>query len=255
MYQNQNKLFLNNLQNMNKINQMNVNLQNKLIKNNSSISMDSNRLFYLTIGVVIFVIIMVVLLVIVFKNRATAYSVNPLLIDKPVNIYDLKENNKFTIPTSERGLEYSYSCWFYVQDWYYRFQDFKCIYAKGVVSDKKINLEEGNYNPGVYLFPETNNLLVSIATYFNPSERVTVTNIPLQKWVHLVVCLNNRTVDIYVNGKLERSKVLAGVPKLNDSQLNVAPDGGFFGKLARLQYFSHSLKPDEVYSIYQDGPF
>jgi len=213
-----------------------------------------NRLMLFGVGMIVFVAIIIILLVVVYRNRAAAQIENPILIDKPVNAYDLTSGNSFDLKPSDRGLEYTYSCWFYVQDWYYKFQDFKCIFMKGATTATTDPIVQGNMNPGVFLFPETNNLLISVATYYNPSERVSVTNIPLQKWVHLAVVLNNRTVDVYVNGKLERSKVLAGVPKLNDQPLLVGANGGFFGKVSRLQYFTRSLKPDEVYSIYQNGP-
>ena len=229
----------------------NLKLGNAPIPTNSG---NSNRLMKFGIGMIVFVAILVILLVIVYRNRTLASTENPILIDKPVNAYDLTTNNQFDVQPSERGLEYSYSCWFYVQDWYYKFQDFKCIFAKGATGEGSDPVVQGNMSPGVFLYPETNNLLVSVATYYNPSERVSVTNVPIQKWVNLVIVLNNRTVDVYINGKLERSKVLAGVPKLNDQPVVVAPNGGFFGKVSRLQYFTRSLKPDEVFSIYQNGP-
>lgn len=229
----------------------NLSLKNTLATGNNG----SNRLMVFGIGMIVFVAILIILIVVIIRNRAESQANNPLLIDRPVNAYDLNTGNSFDLQPSDRGLEYTYSCWFYVQDWYYKFQDFKCIYTKGSVSSGSDPIVQGNMNPGVFLYPETNNLMVSIATYYNPSERVSVTNVPLQKWVHLVVVLNNRTVDIYINGKLERSKVLAGVPKLNDQPLVVAPNGGFFGKISRLQYFTRSLKPDEVYSVYQSGPY
>jgi hypothetical protein len=232
-----------------------ANLGNNLKLKNTLSSNGSNNLMKYGIGLIVFVAILVILLVVVYRNRAANQAENPILISRPVNAYDLTSGNQFDIQPSEAGLEYSYSCWFYVQDWYYKFQDFKCIYAKGTVAEGSDPVVQGNLNPGVFLYPETNNLMVSVATYYNPSERVSVTNIPLQKWVHLTVVLNNRTVDVYVNGKLERSKVLAGVPKLNDMPLHVAPNGGFFGKVSRLQYFTRSLKPDEVFNLYQNGPY
>jgi hypothetical protein len=228
---------------------LNVNVKNKLAN-----AANSNRTMMFGIGMIVVVAIVVVLLVVVFRTRAVNQAMNPILIDQPINAYDVAENSQqFDVQPSDRGLEYTYSCWFYVQDWYYRFNDWKAIYVKGPTSGDPVAV--GGMNPGVYLYPETNNLLVSIATYNNPKEQVSVSNIPLQKWVHLTVVLNNRTVDVYVNGKLERSKVLAGVPKLNADKVSVAPNQGFFGKISRLQYFARSLKPDEVYSVYQNGPY
>lgn len=78
---------------------------------------------------------------------------------------------------------------------------------------------------------------------------------PLQKWVHIGYVLNNRTVDIYVDGKLERSCVLRGVPVLNEMPVQVADNGGFYGQIAKMQYFTRPLEPNEIAELYSEGPY
>ena len=231
------------------------NLGNNIsLTNRISQTTGSNRFLFLGVGLIIIVIILVVLVVIIYRNRQRAQQENPLLISSPVDAYNLTSNT-FTVKNSDRGLEYTYSCWIYVQDWYYNYGKYKNIFVKGAPGASSDITATMQTTPGVYLYPETNNLLVRVSTMLNNNDQVSVTNVPLQKWVHIGVVLNNRTVDVYVNGKLERSKVLSGVPILSDSNVIVGANGGFFGKISRFQYFTRALKPDEVFSIYQSGPY
>ena len=82
-----------------------------------------------------------------------------------------------------------------------------------------------------------------------------INNFPLQRWVSLVVSLNNRTLDLYLNGKLVRTCILPATAVI-DSNASVAltPDGGFKGWTSNTQYFSKALNPHEVFNIYSTGP-
>ena len=53
-------------------------------------------------------------------------------------------------------------------------------------------------------------------------------NVPLQKWVNLIISLYGRTLDVYIDGKLVRTCVLPGVAQVNpDADILVTPMGGF----------------------------
>ena len=210
----------------------------------------------------LFVIILVIILIIALivsaikKNMDNKSRQNPLLIGAPLNMYTSLLGTKYIakfpnsqIPTSDEGLVFTYSLWFYIADWNYKFGAWKALLVKGSGNSRA---------PGLWFYPKTNSLHARINTYADPNEGCDIKNIPLQKWVHLVYVLNNRTVDIYINGKLERSCVLRGVPKMNNGDLTIGQDDGagpgFYGQIAKLQYFSSALKPDDVLSIYSQGP-
>ena len=79
--------------------------------------------------------------------------------------------------------------------------------------------------------------------------------LPIQRWVHIGVVLWNRTTDIYQNGKLVRSCILKGVPKVPwDQNLYVSGGDGFDGALAQLRYFNRALNATEMYKLYSKGP-
>ena len=82
----------------------------------------------------------------------------------------------------------------------------------------------------------------------------TIANVPVQKWVNLVVCTFGEQLDVYLNGKLTRTCLLPGRPRQSgEGDILITPGGGFKGWTARTQYWSRTLTPDEVYDIYKKG--
>ena len=96
---------------------------------------------------------------------------------------------------------------------------------------------------------------VSSSQIIDASSQCDVVQLPIQRWVHVAVTLWNRTADVYINGKLNRSCILENVPKINyKHNLYVLQNGGFNGKLAQLRYYNRALNATEVYSQYSKGP-
>jgi hypothetical protein len=77
-------------------------------------------------------------------------------------------------------------------------------------------------NPGVFLDPLTNDLLIFVDT-LNGSEgyreSLRVADLPLSSPMHLGLVLNNRTLDVYINCRLEETKLLRGTPKTVENRL------------------------------------
>ena len=223
----------------------------------SSMNMGSNSVFnkqmgYILLAILAIVIIVIIIVVIVNKNKNR--NNQNVIIDTPINAFGLKKN-KFTVKNSDLGLEFSYSVWIYIQDWTH---GWKNIFVKGSGSPGSTSGEPASSQlraPGLWLYPDTNSLHARINTYASPNEGCDIKNIPLQKWVHIGYVLNNRTVDMYIDGKLERSCVLRGVPKLNDSDLIVCDNNGFFGKISNLVYYKYALKPEDIHNLYSSGPY
>jgi hypothetical protein len=92
---------------------------------------------------------------------------------------------------------------------------------------------------------------VNVIKKENPCDLV---NIPVQRWVHICVVMINKTVDIYLNGKLSRSCTLENVPKINEGDVHINNDGGFEGKISDLRYYNQAYSPQQVYGVYLSGP-
>jgi len=81
-----------------------------------------------------------------------------------------------------------------------------------------------------------------------------IENIPIQAWVNIVISLYGSTLDTYLNGKLVRTCVLPGVPKIdNNADILVTPDGGFSGWTTAFKFWANASNPQEAYNIYKAG--
>jgi hypothetical protein len=86
------------------------------------------------------------------------------------------------------------------------------------------------------------------------SSACTIENIPIQKWVNVIISLYGSTLDTYLNGKLVRTCVLPGVPKVNNSaDISVTPNGGFSGWTSTFKFWSDASNPQQAYNIYKAG--
>jgi hypothetical protein len=86
------------------------------------------------------------------------------------------------------------------------------------------------------------------------NEEVLIPDIPLNKWVNVIIRCKNTTLDVYVNGTITRSINLIGVPKQNYGDVYVAMNGGFSGNISNLWYYNYALGTSKIQSIVQNGP-
>jgi hypothetical protein len=146
----------------------------------------------------------------------------------------------------------TYSLWIYVSEWNYRYGEKKVIFGR---SD-----EFKNQGPLVSLAPTQNNIDIEVDVYPNTNEdsnvthTCSVTNVPLQKWVNIMLSVYNKTLDVYVDGKLSRSCLLPGVPRLSRSEdIVITPGGGFAGNTSGFQFWDEESTPERAYNIYSKG--
>ena len=89
----------------------------------------------------------------------------------------------------------------------------------------------------------------------SPTHTCNIDNVPLQKWVNLIVSLNGRSLDVYLDGKLVRTCLLEGVAASNkNSDLKITPNGGFDGFTSRIKYVPDRINPQQAYELYKKGP-
>ncbi len=159
-----------------------------------------------------------------------------------------------TLPTSSNSSNYTYSTWFYVNDWNYRFGEPKILLGR--------HDSEKHPSPSIVFGAMENDINISVACYSDNKaveckykiHTCNVKNFPLQKWVNLIISLYGRTLDIYIDGKLVRTCVLPGVAKINqDANIVVTPNGGFSGVTTNFQYWNDATNPQQAYNIYKDG--
>ena len=81
-----------------------------------------------------------------------------------------------------------------------------------------------------------------------------IKNVGIKRWVHLVLCISNSYVNIYINGKLYKSGPLDSLPKINNGKLHITNFGGFNGIISQLKIIPFELKNEHVHNLYRNGP-
>lgn len=148
--------------------------------------------------------------------------------------------------------DYTYSIWVYINSWSTGYGQQKVIFER-----KDGN---GNVSPQVVLDPNINNVIVNCAVYNENGGAAqihpcTLENVPIQKWTNILVTINNRALDLYLDGKLVRTCILPGVPMVNpQTPLALCPGNmGFSGFISNFKYYSRTVNPREAYAIYREG--
>jgi hypothetical protein len=85
-------------------------------------------------------------------------------------------------------------------------------------------------------------------------EEVTVNDIPLNKWINVIIRCENKTLDVYINGSIARRHILSGLPRQNYGNVFACMNGGFSGNLSSLRYFNHAIGTRQIENIIFWGP-
>ena len=151
--------------------------------------------------------------------------------------------------------KYNYNLWVYVDDYGIRNGDDKCILFKGDKGTSTMNDSNAVHgNPSVWLLKKNNTLRVNISNDNGKSDTCDLVKFPLQRWVNLNLSLNGNVIDIYLDGHLAKSCVLAGPIKINKDTLHVCPDKGFSGFIANLKISNDALSSSKILDLYKKGP-
>jgi hypothetical protein len=219
---------------------------------------------------IVIIIVVIVLLVMIWKYMLSdPYTLQGLQNGQTAStiIASDLETNGTDVPSSN----FAYSVWFYVNDWNYRYGKPKVIFGRmgsksGANSGSVDGISGLDPCPAVVLGAIENNIAISLGCYPGINQQPTtpggntvvhtcsVGNIPIQKWVNLVVSVYGRSMDIYIDGKLVRTCLLPGVASVNNNaDIHITPAGGFDGWTSRLQYFPNSINPQDAWNIYTKG--
>jgi len=83
-----------------------------------------------------------------------------------------------------------------------------------------------------------------------------MTNFPLQKWVCVMVSVDNKIVDLYIDGKLVRSQQLSEQPTATTDafMIHFSNDANDVkGYLAKLERYAEPMDPGTAWSKYMEG--
>jgi hypothetical protein len=223
------------------------------------------------------IIVLILLLYIIYRILYYWLS-NPYTLQTLQNAQTASTISASTLATNGgvASSNFAYSIWFYINDWNYRYGEPKVIFgrmgSKGKSKDPNSSVPgvSGlNPCPTVVLGAIENTVTIALSCYpgtnnkkANPTssgtnyviQNCSVANVPIQRWVNLVLSVYGTTLDTYIDGKLVRTCLLPGTANINNSaDVYVTPQGGFDGWTSKFQYYPNSLNPQEVWNIYNQG--
>jgi hypothetical protein len=153
------------------------------------------------------------------------------------------------------GLEYTWSVWLYFTDLPQTGYDH--IFNKGNNEYAGNGTATVNNCPGLYLGSDNQSALLHLmidTTNNDTPSVIDISNIPLNKWVHVAIRVKNTIVDVYVNGIIDSRILLPNVPKQNYDNVFICQNGGFNGNLSALRYYNSALNIFDINSIVSYGP-
>lgn len=172
------------------------------------------------------------------------------------------------------GIEFSYSCFLNLNE--STFQSDQTQEGLMHVFHKGYSLPFPLMGPGVFVESMTNCIRVYMNSTNTWNNYVSIENIPLKKWFHLVVVCRKGALEVYLNGNLSKKLNFEGatpyqnfgniyafsqrraivshsiVPSTDDTGLALL--GPANGMLSRLEYFSYAMSFTEINALLNQGP-
>jgi len=191
----------------------------------------------------------------------------------------IRQNPKYSdaipigLSVNERtGIEFAYSFFLYVLPSTFSNQEasLKHVFHKGYPIPWPL------MGPGVFMLGNTNTMRVFMNTHKNPYTYTDITNIPVQKWFHVVLNCFKGGLDVYINGTLaNRIPFNDTVPYQNYQDLiffsqtnhqfrassiaalpgeDMVIQGSFSGFLSSMKYARYALSVVEIQKLMNEGP-
>lgn len=168
------------------------------------------------------------------------------------------------------GIEFSYSFFLYVKSSTFSGEDvYKHVFHKGYRRPWPL------MGPAVFINGATNTMRIVMNTYKSPFTYMDITNIPVEKWFHVVINAYKGGLDVYVNGYLaQRHTFLDTIPYQNYGDIylfltdnysmssTMTPNlptnfnirGSYSGYLSKFVYARYALSTVEIKSLLSNGP-
>lgn len=173
---------------------------------------------------------------------------------KTLSSYSVASDSKTfasTDLTDPASLNYSYSVWIYVSAW-------DTGVVKNVFRRNVGTTTDPVYSPKVYLDSQDNKLKVDIQYKSGTTQGTNTTsimNIPIQTWTNIIVSLNSKVLDVYVNGKLMKTSIIPGDPvSLKEGAVDLTPSQSFTGYTSRFIYNANPMGPEDAWNVHKSGP-
>lgn len=258
----------------------------------------ANRPLLVIIGLLVTVVIGFLVAWLIYKyirNKAIDQKSYVLEESKsPLLGLNLNDCNGAKIPLTANGKRFTFTFWIYIQNLDKNAGILRHVLHRG---DEK-NPFGGS--PAVFLGKDSNKLHIVFDTtsrnsndpdwvvsgnsdtkfWYNVAKRgITIDYVPLQRWVHIGVIVNEDanggSITSYVDGELVKTKtsnqkINVGEHQVNPQISNLALDRrgdvfvggtndsasgiGFSGLVGMIEFFNYNLNAKDMYNVYKKGP-
>ena len=261
----------------------------------------ANKFLLIFIGVVLLIFITVIIYI-YFAMRGTGLRAKTLTSDpiKLIQSNSPKTISNTTIPIPTLGKEYAYSFWVYLENYDQTVQNHRMLWYRGNVNDIS------TANPIIYMDKQSNTMYLCVKTqsstlssssvnynqdvgqvvsenfFLNPAFTspnntnqyliMTIDYVPLQRWVHVALIVDNQMLSVYLDGEIYSVKSaddFNAMNKLNYNLIIDKTDGDIYiganpqnsqnmtinGYLSKLDFFSYAMSAQDVHKTYAAGPF
>jgi len=197
-----------------------------------------------------------------------ASSSTPLqIIRQDVNRYGSKAIPLLPSENERSGIEFSYGFFLWVdKNTFSGEAGLKNIFYKGLDTKPWPLLA-----PGVFMKSDTNTLVIALNSYVDAFHTVEVENMPIDKWVHILLNFQKNALEVHVNGRIADKLLFTDtVPYLNYENLTFFSNynltitrpnseaimfkGSISGKVSNVIYTRYALSFNEIQKQLSKGP-
>ena len=200
----------------------------------------------------IFLFILVILLVIAIYYYFRISHIHNVLLINPKYIHTKIDGiiPSYKLPDSKQGIKFTYSFWLYLKN----------IPENGIWNAKYIFPKYILYRygtPNVVYFTKKNKLRIYM-TFKNKfsdivKDYIEIDELTFQQWNNIVITLDNKDFDVYLNGELYGSIILKNIPLIFKRNMHIGEKhNNFNGYLSYLEYFNDKLSIDSIRDLYNE---
>lgn len=230
---------------------------------------------FIVVLIVLFIVLLNLIMGIIssFGTSSQVYLLKGISNGNTPLLITVDPNKGSSVPiersNNKTGIEFSWSVWLNINDLPSTTTAYQHVFSKGEgtqvtteFSENKVGMVNPNNAPGLYIKKSASgecNLVVVMNTFFSGDEDTTyrdvveVNNVPMNKWINVIIRVMNTSLDVYLNGLIVKSHELSGVPRQNYGDVNIALGTGFSGYISNLVYYSYGLSPGKIQSISSSG--
>ena len=173
-------------------------------------------------------------------------------LSQSVTVYRSKNEDK--------GAEFTWTCWLKIESLIDgTTTDVQHIFSKGGLVNKTVGAKFETNGPGVYLNKITDGsgegtIQILMDSTDGTTKRIDIDSIPINRWFNIAIRLQNKIMDVYMNGAIAKRLAFSSLPKQNYGDIYVCQNNGFTGSLSDLRYFDSALNVFDLTNIAMAGP-